>query len=360
MISNFYLPFSTGTIAKQDTRPRPSKYDLSQIRNWDFEQSDGLRFGQFGVYKYLPAQFKDINTEDYVAIPKGRVVSSIPVGSGNVYIGFEGSYSGAKGSAIAVGKTTHFGYAPEVTNLLVPANGGIALDGFYSSRDALGEAETIKSNGVIAREDDSFTLEANAPIGVTFTDIYQDVRGKWINYENQRNMFAILSEGFMQVPFIDYSALGAASGCCPRPTNSDSESFAKWSGVNSWFTYMAFDSKNEDIAFGAQIVPDLLGNYALQGAASGTTVLTTPRTPQTIGRLMALDVKFPKNGMEDVLTAPRSGMTGSQTAGIDKNLFDFAWNCLYYGTDAQPTIEEVYNAVRSGAFGIARFQLSIK
>jgi hypothetical protein len=72
---------------------------------------------------------------------------------------------------------------------------------------------------------------------------------------------------------------------------------------------------------------------------------------------------MPKWGLEDVLTYPRSGMPGSQTAGMIKVLFDFAYYCLkigpYGGAGTAPTIEQVYYAIRQGWFGLARIQLLI-
>jgi hypothetical protein len=121
------------------------------------------------------------------------------------------------------------------------------------------------------------------------------------------------------------------------------------------------------------ITSDAIGNYTQQAAAApaGTTAsggaftgtaptsYLMPKTAQTVGKLIALDTRMPKDSLQDVLTYPRSGIPGSQTAGIVKNLFDFVYYSVLIGTGTAPTIEEIYTYIRKGVFGLARIQLLV-
>ena len=70
------LTFSNQGLRNQSLRAAPSKFNKSKLR-YNFEQSEGQRLAEvFYPSKYLPVQFQDINTEDWVVIPKGRVVAA--------------------------------------------------------------------------------------------------------------------------------------------------------------------------------------------------------------------------------------------------------------------------------------------
>jgi hypothetical protein len=63
--------------------------------------------------------------------------------------------------------------------------------------------------------------------------------------------------------------------------------------------------------------------------------------------------------LEDVQTYPRSGMPGTQTAGMPKFLFDFVYDCILIGKGSAPTVEGIYDAIRAGDFGLVRIQLLV-
>lgn len=395
-MNNFYLPFNLGTTQKQDTRVRPSKYAQSDLRNWRFEQSEGVRPAEYmGVYKNLPVAFQDVNTEDWVVIPKGRIVSAVgafnttpasgivhPMSSGNIVIGAEGDYMGTgTGSVITENiDDSYFGYNEHIVQLLVPANGGSGTVNYYYSADDVTAKTRTNANGVVAAASGAFSLPANIPIGVSFTDIYQDIRGEYLNYRMHEDGYHVLTDWYVEVPFVDYKDAGIASGMSPLVWGSAYTvgNYATWRTINKQFTYLAFDSGTDTVTPGAYVMSDGIGNYKLQGAptittASGSHLIGTitfgggggasaygyPKTAQTVGKLIALDTRHPKDGLEDVLTYPRSGMPGSQTAGMIKNLFDFAYYILLIGNGSAPTVEYVSWAIRSGIFGLARIQLLV-
>lgn len=384
-MDNFYLPFSVGNIQAQDTRVRPAKDAQSDLRNWRFEQSEGIRPAEYmGVYKYLPVQFQDVNTEDWVVIPKGRIVSSLgafepdmvsglahPASSGQLIIGSSGDYMGlGTGGAIRAGiDTSIFGYEDHICGLLVPANGGSGTFNYFYTEDDV-TARTWTRAGARAAASGSYAELANIPIGVAFHDIYQDIRGEYLNYRIHPDGQHFLTDWYVEVPFVDYKNAGVASGYNPSPTNNLASNYGQWRLVNKQFTYLAFNSGSDTVHPGVFVCSDGIGNYKIQGAPSfaitGNSGTITDggaylraKTAQTVGKLIALDTRMPKDMLEDVLTYPRSGMPGSQTAGMIKNLFDFAYMVMLIGSGTAPTVSAVWSAIRQGVFGLARIQLLV-
>lgn len=70
------LTFTNQGLRAQTLRAAPQKYIRSKIR-YNFEQSEGQRPAEvFYPSKFLPVQFMENFTEDWVVIPKGKVVSA--------------------------------------------------------------------------------------------------------------------------------------------------------------------------------------------------------------------------------------------------------------------------------------------
>lgn len=392
-ISNYTLPFNLQNSTKFDIRNRPDKYAQSDLRSWRFEQSEGIRPAEYyAPYRFMPVGFKDVNTEDYVVIPKGRIVAAISTEDGSSYsgimypsgvltnqsIGFAATEMG--GAVIRVSQDQFFGYSDFTSNLLVLANGGETLSGFYTADDVT--AGTIGANGSLVSASGAYSTVANAPIGVAFHDWYQDIRGRNLNYQMHPEGGHVLTDWYVEVPYIKATNAGTASGCSPRYTNATYSSLTTYWTINKQFTYLSIaNSEAASFRDGFYVQSDLLGNYKPQAApivsnavttASGgatsvvstiDTAVTRIKTVQTVGKILSIDNRFPKGSLEDVLTYPGSGMPGSQTAGMSKVLFDFAYYCLQLGprggAGTAPTIEEVYNAIRSGFFGLARIQLLV-
>jgi len=363
-IGNFAMPFSTHNAPKFDIRTRPSKYAISDLGNMRFEQSEGVRPAEYyGVYKYLPVGFEDVTSEDYVVIPKGRIVAALttedgasgmfyPNSSGSIAIGHQASELGGASMTVSI-DNSFWGYSEFITGLLVPANGGAICSGFYSADDVT--AATILSNGNLAAAGNACTLPANAPIGVAFHDWYQDINGKYLNYRMHADGGHVLTDWYVEVPYVKVSN-SVYSGVNPQYQNTYAN-LLTWRDINKKYAYLTVDTVNSDVfRTGCLVQSDLIGNYKIQGGASA---LTQGLTAQTVGKILAIDNRFPKGGMDDVLTYPRSGMPGTQTAGIPKYLFDFVYDCIRIGQGTAPTVEGVYNAVRLGAFGLVRIQLLV-
>jgi len=371
-ISNFGLPFSANRSMKQDLRPRPSKFALSDIRSWRFEQSEGIRpAAYYGVNKYLPVQLWDISTTDYIVIPKGRIVSALsaedttpvsgivnPGSSGSVNVGFQAPEIGG---ALLTAKIDDdfFGYDMHINALLVPCNGGTLCTGYYTADDVT--AQTICPTGAYAVASDAFVTPVAAPVGVAFHDWYQDIAGKWLNYRMHVDGGHVLTDWYVEMPFCkqDGGSRSPYAGVNPTFPNADYANQLKWRLINKAFTYLQV-STSDVFRNGVFVSSDLIGNYKIQwGANSLSTSASYPHTAQTVGKILEIDSRWPKDGLEDVQTYPRSGMPGTQTAGMPKFLFDFVYNCIAIGTGTAPTVEQIYTAIRSGAFGIVRIQLLV-
>lgn len=381
-VTNLGLPFNQHRTQKYDLRPRPSKYAMSDIRSWRFEQSEGIRPAEYyAPYKYLPVQLQDVNTEDYVVIPKGRIVAALstfdstplsgivtPSATGYINIGKDAPELGSNLITAQI-DDAYFGYDIHIAGLLVPCNGGAVMSGYYTTYDVT--AETITVSGGYATASGAFVLPANAPVGVVFHDWYQDIRGKWLNYRMHSDGGHVLTDWYVEIPYVVVDGVGSVySGVDPQFTTANYANLNTWYEINKQYTYLTVE-QTDTLRNGMFVMSDLIGNYKLQAAASfaagasglvggaAVSAYNNIKTNQTVGKILAIDNRFPKDMLEDVQTYPRSGMPGTQTAGMPKFLFDFVYDCIRIGTGTAPTVEGVYDAIRGGSFGLVRIQLLV-
>lgn len=366
-LGNFTGPLNLHTTQQMPIRNRPDRYAQTPLaERFRFEISDGIRPADYmGVYKYLPVQLKDVTTEDYIVIPKGRIVSALcaeqtsptggivqPTMSGTQY-SFE---SQTTSNFVTRGiDTSHFGYDGYMSALIYPANGGTEVNHYYTADDVL--ATTITASGTYAAAQDSMVAPANYPIGVVYHDWYQDIRGKWLNYRMWPDGGHVLCDYFIEVPFVKMQSLGVnsnlplSSGVTPRASINDYTTAASLRDINKKFTYLSVDLDTETFVPGIWLKSDYIGNYAVEGTGNKTT--------QTVGKLISTDSRFPKAGMDDVQTYPGSDMPGTQTAGLPSFLFEFVRQVQTTAEGTAPTVEQILSFVQEGAYGVARIQLSV-
>jgi hypothetical protein len=366
-LENFQLPFNLHTTQQMPIRNRPDRYAQTPLaERFRFEVSEGVRPAEYmGVYKYLPVQNKDITTEDYIVIPKGRIVSGLssmqltptggivnPVMSGSVY----SFRSNTTDTFVTRGiDSSYFGYDDYMTTLIVPANNGTTTTHFYTSDDVT--ATTITASGTYAAAADEMYVPANYPIGVVYHDWYQDIRGKWLNYRMWPDGGHVLCDWFVEVPFVQTQHVGLntnlplSSGNTPQATLNDYTTAASLRPINKKFTYLTVNADTETFVPGVFISSDYIGNYGIQGVGN--------RTVQTVGRLVGIDTRFPKAGLDDVQTYPGSDMPGTQTAGLPSFLFEFVKQVQTTAEGTVPTVENILRYVEMGAYGVARIQLSV-
>ena len=175
------INFTANGAPTRTLKAAPARYRLSPGRP-NISQSDGIR-PAFPLlpFKHLPTAFQDISTEDYVVIPKGRLISAITsnddpasvIGDGNDY----------------------YGVARGIMGLMVPANGGVAR---------------VVTSPVTDAGD--FTIPANKPVGVTEHDVFQDMRGENLNYDMRNKNYGILSRQLIKLPAIDVATFSEMVG----------------------------------------------------------------------------------------------------------------------------------------------------
>jgi len=373
------LTFSNQSLRAQSLRAAPSKYSKSKLR-YNFEQSEGQRLAEvFYPAKYLPVQFQDIATEDWVVIPKGKIVAALGYGEqlaygasttdgvlGNPYSSGTIPVYSDRAAAIKTAKMDgdFWGYNESVTGLLVPCNGGqdrsTAHSYEYTANDVT--AGTYKSTTALAALADDITgplASGNIPIGVAMYDIYQDIRGKNLNYQ-QWDKWGTLSDFYVTVPFIREG--GSTVFNKDLSLEATADDVASVSALRN-LTFLTVPSGYMPRT-GSTIKSDVRGNYVIQDPfdviadIAGSTAAANP-TIQTVGRLVTLDTRFPKDMLQYVDTYEGSQMAGTDTGGLPYWLFIFAYNYLTAATGSAPAISTIVDYVKSGRFGMARMQLHI-
>lgn len=416
------LDFDAASARKRNTRAPLAGFQDSKLRGIVEHNIRSHPAEVFYAYKYLPVLWVDETLEDGVVINKGTIVSVVTGKSGktqvmgafgevadqsSIYLGTD--YTGG---AVSVSiDNDYFGYSDSVAGVLIPANGGvdvaptgISLDQ-YSSLDT---GRTIKPDGTEvsiaaggSNENVPYTRSACYPVGAVTSDVYQDIRGRFLNYEVQDLRAGIVDSAFVEYPFVDMwaansSGLGKNNPLAEKLEGDTADVIdptATWypAVVRDGFTFVYNPTVSNLLLPGAllksdkygMIVPEWgaltaktatsgIGNYIAQTAsiASGSTdalgntfYLDQPYvTAQTIGRILVTDSRFSKDMQELVQTYPGSTMPGSDTGGLPRNLYMFARQVMIrssYKTAAAITNTDILNAVQQGIFGLVRLELTL-
>jgi len=336
------INFSAQGAPSRDLKRAPSKYQKSPGRP-NISQSDGIRPAfPLMPYKHLEESFLDVNTEDWVVIPKGRIVSAITSNDGDLGDGLD-----------------YYGVPKGIMGLMVPANGGVAKE-VTSPVDAATK-----------------TIPANAPIGVAEHDVYQDLRGEYLNYDMRSKNYGVLSRQLIKLPCVDLTALDAFTGMAEdcfcdtsegAPAAAGLAAASAYFAVNPKFSWLTVKEGATDGIAGTELKSDYYGNFM---AGSGA---------QVVGRLMGVDYRFNKDLLDTVQSVYEDNagyrVSGTGTMGIPQFLYDFAYAAMtqafvkagtswtaelgdggnYAGKDAA---EVVALAVAAGAFGEAWIQLNV-
>jgi len=382
------LHFTTQSARHRTLKAASSKFAESDIRP-NIEVSDGIRPALPMIpFRYLPVKFQDVTTEQWVVIPKGRIVSAITAAnavaepysdhlnmenfneSGQFESGYmqTGLQSAIDSTAIKLDSDqSYYGISRNIIALMAPANGGTAFEVAYVANDVTAVVPSVINGGSAVAAAEAYTLPANMPIGVAMYDVYQDIRGANLNYELWKN-YGILAEQFIKVPFCDIYelerlaqvAVNTFTDCSTGAPAILTEAKDGYKAVELRYSFLTFDSSvtGHGIA-GMKVKPDIYGNYAPQGNS-----LTQAVTTQTVGRLLSIDTRHPKDLLETVDTYYDQKMTGTKTAGIPKNLYDFVERALNGCAITWPSNKDrailIKEAINNGAFGYAYIQIDIK
>lgn len=382
------LNFTAQTARVRPLKAMSSKFKESDIRP-NIEVSDGIRPALPMIpLRYLPVKYQDITTEQWVVIPKGRIVSGITAAnsvaepyslhlditdynesglaeSGDIQTGLTSQVDNST-AIVLNADNSYYGISRNIIALMSPANGGVAFEVAYVANDVTAVVPSVINTGEAVAVDEGYTLPANMPIGVAMYDVYQDIRGANLNYELWKN-YGILAEQYIKVPFADIYELeklglvnaNLFTNCSTGAPLIKSEAKAGYAAVELKYSFLTFDSSVTGHGLsGMKVKPDIYGNYAPQGNS-----LTQAVNTQTVGRLLAIDTRHPKDLLDTVDTYFDQKMTGTKTAGVPKNLYDFVETALvgmsavWGSTDRAITIRD---AIQTGAFGYAYIQIDIK
>jgi len=332
-------------------RTAPAKFLTSKLRP-NIEQNEGVRPPEPVLpNRYLPVRFIDVETAEGVVIPLGTIVSfesmTTPDASGSIYVGQ--NMLDANNAVQANIDDSYYGYPDPICQLVTIANGGTDVAGNhtledYSSLDV--QVGTMKNDGTLAADGDASPgRSANYPVGVAMADIYQDIRGKYLNYDGVfRLADAVLCDYYISVPFYIQND--------DDDVAFNDESDAGYALVVNEHAYL-YQYTGKTLAVGQLLKSDMFGKFIPQHGAISSGNDVEYKTAQTVGRLFALDCRYPKQMLDVVDTYPGSQMPGTDTGGLPYALFNFLY-ALYGGNK---TLAEMLHTVRKGYAGTARIQL---
>jgi hypothetical protein len=334
----------------------------------------------FLPFRWLPAlQYVDKVTgpmrEGYVML-KGTIVSSINILqsqsvaiSGGTVEGNQTPWDNAQQWVLFTnhdGTTTpitlensYYGYGPDIHSLLVPANGGEAQTVTMTTNDT--SMGRLRPDGTLMEVGDSLTLSANVPIGCIMDDAGVDYRGQWLNYHPEAKiLFNVYKQGAVDYPYLDTTAY-AANYALAGGTH-DFEDIKPT--LDKLYRY--FYAPTASMLNGSKIVPDEVGNPTVyvEPTFTGSVPPTvaeiqtgldahTWAQSQIVGSLDGVNPKQPHslNDLHDTMLG--SGMTGTDTGGVEAELFWFVHAVLTLGANVSPTIANIKSAIRKGHFGFA-------
>ena len=289
------LNFKAGGTSRKLKRT-PSKYRESLGRP-NISQSAGVRPAfPLMPYEHLELKHKDVSTEDYIVIPKGRIVSAITSNTNydkNAYP--EGDY---------------YGVAKGIMGLMVPCNGSVSA---------------INIDSPVASGQ---TLAASLPIGIAEHDVYQDIGGTNLNYDMRNKNWGVLCHQLIKVPSINLTAFdaffvtanqfGTTSAVGQADFSVADGGYKECEKLYSWLSYTTTLGADA----GDMVAADAYGNY----------VVTATADAKVVGKIMGVDYRFNKDLLDTVQSKYDDGaayrLSGTGTFGIPQHLYDFAYKAI--------------------------------
>ncbi len=352
---------------------------------WGFRRSEGVEPAEALLpHRYLPTR-RTITDQGLsrhsVVIPVGTILSAVPVMSREYYYRVSDVFSGSvvDGSGDTYSGELVLGTGQDSNVLTTPvddsidgygkvnlamtiANGGTNVDDLYTTYDVTTLARLDK-DGVAVTTNTVFYRPINIPIGVVFNDIYIEDAGANLNFvESSLQKFsAMLTDWYVEVPYCaNASTYGMDNAIDSGTTQKINNSSAL--GYNSVYNLglpFLTAASIDDLLPGAFVAPDLNGKYKMQAVAASAA--TASKTAQTVGKLVAIDNKFPKDIEDLVQMYNQSAAGGTATYGLPAQLFAFVYTILKDGVNGgtAPTFDQIVAAVDSGDMGMARINLHV-
>jgi hypothetical protein len=199
--------------------------------------------------------------------------------------------------------------AIDTTGYLVPANGGDTTNGAYTYTIDDQNAGVRKADGTLAVAGDTAAVTANVPVGVLPLDVYQDTKGRYLNYKIQSDAIGILCERVIEVPYFTFADLGsqstAALSIAAAKAKYNALAYAQTAGGN--------------LVNGDFVQADANGKY-IKWAPANVAAPTAAEIQQIVGQVLLVDTDFPKDMLQYVQTYPYSETPGSETGGFPGHL----------------------------------------
>ena len=363
----------TGAVPRMDLKQLSAQWLESNIRGPHALSSEETPAVPYYPFRWLPAlQYFDTlsRMREGICILKGSIVSSLHMLTAQNINAINGNqapwstnqawalFTPADGGAVQpiTLENSINAYGSDVHSLLVPANGGTQADLEMTALDV--SMGRLRPDGTAVAAGDTITLPANIPIGLVMDDIYVDYRGQFLNYQPEGKLLTnVYKQMEVVYPYVDVAAFDG------NYANAGKEWLTPVTGaklaVDPFFRYFYFDAA-ATTANGMKVVSDLAGNPYCP-----TAPITDPY--QIVGALDGLNPKQPHslNDLHDSMLG--SGMTGTDTAGVEAELFWFVWAAILAGGVYTPTNpgntlnrQLVLNAIRAGQFGWATLWINVR
>lgn len=254
------------------------------VRQWPFIQRTRPTF-ELGdddrppvPYKpalYLPTVFMDMELRDWVTIPKGVIVSASPTNA----------------------------VTPLTLGVLVPSNGGADATDTYTINDQNAGVRDTNGNLVVAGQ--TYTRVANEPIGLAYVDMFQDIRGRYLNYQIQPDALGILCRRTIELPYFTHTDLGTSTFSVAQAAVQAKVGGLAYGGTATApsVTY----STHDDLQNGNWMMSDANGKFVKWDGVD---------VKQVVGQTILVDTNYPKDLLQFVQTYPLSEMPGSETGGF--------------------------------------------
>jgi hypothetical protein len=221
--------------------------------------------------------FQDMELRDWVTIPKGVIVSASPVNA----------------------------VTPLTLGVLVPANGGAAATDTYTINDQ--NAGVRDPNGNLAIAGQTYVRVANEPVGLAYVDMFQDIRGRYLNYQIQPDALGILCRRTIELPYFTFSDLGSPANYAAANAAVQTKVGGLAYGGETGATSITYSAVHTDLQNGNWVMSDPNGKFVKWDGVA---------VQQVVGQVMLVDTNYPKDLLQYVQTYPLSEMPGSETGGF--------------------------------------------
>ena len=192
-------------------------------------------------------------------------------------------------------------------------------------------------------------LAANIPVGVVYQDVYQDIRGQYLNYM-KHDIYGVACKGFMTIPYVDTSKItdfGSDADVVPATAGK------AYPSIWRKYSFFYFDGSVDEARAGTLLQSDLYGRFKAQG-----TSLSQVRNVQTVGTVKSCDSRFPKELTNVIQAYPDMSIPSNLTGGLPTELYQFAKDVLT-ATGVTAEKSDILAAVQSGGIGYVRIELQM-